>query len=186
MKRLILAMTVLCFAHTAYAADYDIDYGQSSITFAGEHAGDAFDGAFKTWEGTITFDPADLAASSFDITIDTTSAETGNSMYDGTLPQADWFAVKEHPKAHFKTTAITKKDDGSYHAEGTLTIRNIEKPVAFDFTLEPADASSSPVKASASFSINRLDYDIGKESDAEAEWVSSAIDITLSILASTR
>lgn len=186
MKRLILAFASFCFAHAAYSADYDIDYSQSSITFAGEHAGDAFDGVFKTWQGTIVFDPADLAASSFDIAIDTASAETGNAMYDGTLPQADWFAVKEHPKAHFKTTVITPKNTGCYRAEGTLTIRGITKPVAFDFTLEPADASSSPVKASASFRIKRLDYDIGKGSDAEAEWVSNPIDITLSILAATR
>lgn len=185
-KHLLAAAFLLSFsAAPALATDYVVDHKNSKIEFSGTHAGDPFKGAFGTWTALIRFDPADLAGSNIVATFDTASAKTGNSMYDGTLPQADWFDVKNHPQATFASTAISAKEDGSgYTATGDLTLRGVTKPVSFDFTL--GALAETPVTAKASFTIDRLDFDIGKKSDAKAEWVSREIVLTLDITATPR
>jgi polyisoprenoid-binding protein YceI len=82
-----------------YGASYAIDYAQSRIGFSGTHAEADFSGTFGRWNGKIIFDPDDLPASSIHVEIEMPSAVTGNPMFDGTLPNEDWFKVKEYPKA---------------------------------------------------------------------------------------
>ena len=189
MKKILCAAAfALCLAAApALAADYVVDYKNSKIGFSGTHAGKAFSGTFGTWTATISFNPADLAASKIVATFDTASAATGDRMYDGTLPQADWFDAKTHPQATFVSTAIRAKEDGSgYSATGDLFLRGITKPVSFDFTLDGAGENGTPVRARAQFALDRLDFDIGKKSDAKAEWVSREITLALDIAATPR
>ena len=165
----------------AEARDYTIDYGASKIEFTGTHADNPFKGAFGEWTAAITFDTADMEKSKIIATFKPDSAKTGDAMYDGTLPQTDWFNTKEHPQATFTSSQIRRKDDGTYMAEGDLTIRGITKPVRMDFTL--TDPDSAPVRAEGSLTIDRLDFDIGKKSDGAAEWVSREININFMIVA---
>ncbi len=182
MRRIVYALGMTLFCTPAFAADYTVDYANSRVSFAGEHAGSAFDGVFEEWSADVHFDPADLAGSSLKASFDLASAKTGNKMFDGTLPEKDWFHVAAHPKGHFESNVITVNEDGSYKAEGLLTLRGIEKPLSFDFTL--SDLAVAPVQVSAQFPIERLAYDIGRESDPGAEWVSANITVTLDITAS--
>lgn len=102
-------------------------------------------------------------------------------MYDGTLPQKDWFDSKDFPKAVFRSTSITHKENNIYHVIGALTLRDITQPVTFDFTL--SDITASPVKVHSSFPIDRLAFDIGKKSDDKEEWVSREIIFTIDLSA---
>lgn len=184
----MMGAAIICLSlasvQTAQAKDYVVDYQKSKIEFSGTHADNPFNGTFGEWTAEVSFDPANLATSKLTATFKPASAKTGNSMYDGTLPQADWFDVKNHPEANFTSTAITAKKDGGYSASGNLTIRGITKPVTLDFTL--SDLNASPVKATGSLTVNRLDFDLGKKSDAPAEWVSKDIVIKLDIAATPK
>lgn len=180
--KLLLAALFAITPFFAHATPYMVDYTQSSVEFAGEHVGNPFTGTFQKWNADINFDTNDLAASHINARFDLSSAHTGNKLYDGTLPNADWFDVAQHPQGVFETTSITQAGDG-YHADGTLTLRGITHPVAFDFTLtKNADSSET---AAGTLTIQRLDYAIGEESDATGEWVSKDITITLNITATT-
>lgn len=184
MKYPILAsMALLLAAHTAQAAEYKVEPSKSSIQFAGKHAENPFKGAFENWQAKINFDAQKLEASSLDVTVDTASAKTGNAMYDGTLPSADWFDVSKTNTATFVSKNIERVPDGSYRANGTLTIRGISKPFTLPFTLDPADASGKEVSANAVVSLDRLDFDLGKQSDSAADWVTRDIDISVHIVA---
>lgn len=179
-----LAFAVMVFPGASYAADYKIDYASSQIQFSGKHAGNDFAGVFEEWHGEITFDPDDLESSFITAVFNTASARTGNKMYDGTLPQADWFDVKNHPDASYKSTSIAAPDaldGGRYQASGDLSIRGVTQPVIFDFRI--SDVNADPVIAEGSISIDRLMYDIGRKSDAAAEWVSREITIDFKIVA---
>lgn len=178
---LTIALILVGFPATLWAKDYTIDYEQSAVQFSGTHAGNTFEGAFETWEGTITFDPNDLENSKVSFEFDLSTAKTGDKMYDGTLPQADWFDVKNHPTGIFESTNITAKEDNTYSVEGTLTLCGISNPLTFDVTL--SDLNETPVTAEATFEIDRLAYEIGKKSDAKAEWVSQNIALNVSIAA---
>lgn len=171
---------VLLATLPAHAASYQVDPVTSSIAFSGEHAGAPFSGAFERYVVDIDFDPANVAATSIRATIDLASAKTGNKMFDGTLPNDDWFDIKNHPNGLFKSTKVEKQADGNYQVTGDLTLRGITQPVTFVFTLDREDAPE--INASATLAIDRLAYDIGKKSDAKAEWVSKDISITLKLL----
>lgn len=182
MKRMLplLALLVIFTIPSVQAADYAIDYDQSYVSFAGQHAGDDFDGVFEEWSAEITFDPVDLENASIKAVFQTESAKTGNKMYDGTLPQADWFDVKNYPKAVFTSETITVNEDEGFNVAGSLTIRDISKSMSFDFTLEDL---GDKMHGHAEFSINRLDFAIGQKSDAKAEWVSEQMKMKIHIIA---
>jgi len=184
MRKFIIFLFAISLPNLVLAAEYVVDKSQSKIEFSGTHAGNAFKGDFEIWDAVIRFDDKDLATSKIEVTIDTNSAKTGNAMYDGTLPTADWFDVKTHPKATFTSESITKNTDAGYIAKGTLTIRGKTSPVEFSFTL--SDFAAQPVKTSFSLTLNRLAYDIGKMSDAKAEWVSENIAMNISLSASVK
>ncbi len=180
--KIITVLVILILSLPASAASYKIDYEKSSLNFSGKHAGKEFKGTFKKWQADIIFDATDLASSKITATFETKSANTGNVLYDRTLPQVDWFNIAEYPSATFTSKTITTNEDGTYKAEGTLKLRNIEKPFTFNFTLK--DPGKEVVSAKASFKINRLEFDIGKQSDPNAEWVSKEISMDLNLTAS--
>jgi polyisoprenoid-binding protein YceI len=183
MKRNLLLALLACTTSLAWAEPYSVDYTKSSISFIGTHAGKSFNGKFKSWESQINFDAANLASSTISTNIDTSTAHTGNAMFDGTLGTPDWFATANFPKATFTSANIVAgKEPGSYIANGTLTIRDKSNPVALPFTLTPAQDGT--VTAKGSLAIDRRAYDIGLSSDPEGEWVSKEIRITINLTAS--
>lgn len=180
--RLIFVVILFLFSSLpAYAADYSVDYTKSHIIFKGKHATNDFQGQFENWTANVSFDLDNPSNSKISATFVTNSAKTGDALYDGTLPQKDWFASKEYPEAHFESNSISKKTENQYVAKGSLTIRDITRPISFPFTLEPLDGGEQ--KAIASFIINRLDFNIGKESDPNTEWVDQDITVELEIFA---
>lgn len=180
----VLALFLFAAAQTAQAQTampYEVDTDQSQIQFSGTHAGKIFNGQFMQWHAVIVFSQQDLENSHAQVTLQTGSAKTGNAMYDGTLPQADWFDSQNYPEAVFTAEEIKQDENGQYFMRGILQIRNIEQPISFPFALEQDDEGGARVQAT--FPISRLAFDIGKGSDANAEWVSDEIQIVLDILA---
>lgn len=179
---LLTLVTTLITQTPALAFPFKVDKSKSHISFSGTHAGKLFTGEFADWTTKITFSPDDLGSSHIKTDISVRSATTGNRMYDGTLPQSDWFDVTNYPEAHFESTALqATEDDHIFMMEGNLTIRNITKPVSFPFTL--TENENETITATATLPIRRLDFDIGKKSDPDAEWVGKEITITLDITA---
>lgn len=181
LPRIGIGAVMLLVAGTAFARPYTVDYGQSRITFSGTHAGKPFNGAFEKWAAEISFDPAKLPESRITVTVDTASAKTGNAMYDGTLPTADWFDVKKHPQARFVSNTIAAEPEGRYTVNGVLAIRNTSVPVKFAFS--PGDLNASPVKTSFTMILDRLAFGIGQKSDPGAKWVSQSIPLDITLVA---
>lgn len=185
MKKLLaVAALAILISTGAQAKVYNVDHTNSSIEFSGTHAGNNFKGKFGKWEAKVDFDPAKLANSKIEASFETASARTGNQMYDGTLPQADWFNSENFPNAKFVSTSV-KADSvaGKYVAAGNLTIRGITKPTTIIFTI--SDVSKTPLVATGTLTIDRLAFDIGKKSDAGAEWVGKDIIVNITINAAT-
>ncbi len=182
MKKIFLLGALLFLPFISQASSYKIDYDNSTVKFSGEHVGNKFEGKFEKWNGVIIFDKDDLQNSKIEANFKTSSAKTGDAMYDGTLPQKDWFNSKTYELAEFKSAEITALQAGSYKAKGILKIRDIENIVDFIFTINDVDAAPK-TKARGQFIIDRLIYDIGRKSDPKSEWVSKNIDVELNILA---
>jgi cytochrome b561 len=162
---------IFCLCSYLSAETLDTHSDSSTLSFSGEHAGRAFKGQFKTWKASLVLPPD--ANPSIVATFDLSSARTGNALYDETLLEEDWFNVAKYPKGKFTSTAIEQTEKG-FKVKGELTLRN--KTQVLEFVLTPTKNGYS-----AEWEIDRLQFDIGKDSDPSAEWVSQYIQLTLAI-----
>lgn len=146
----------------------------SSVAFSGVHAGREFSGEFEQFAGNVTLpNNATDETASISVEFTTSSAVTGDSTYDKTLPKGDWFAVDQFPTAQFESTEMRISSEG-YLVVGNLTIKEFTHPVEFELQRQGDRLVSS-------VSINRLDYKIGYESDPDAEWIDKAIRLNINI-----
>src|SRR5437867_5930117 len=109
MKRIILSFSVFVLSFALFSQSYTpIDEG-SKVHFTINNFGIATGGNFKGLSGSIKFDPANLAASDFDASVDANSIDTDIEARDNHLRKAEYFDVAAYPKLSFKSTRITKK-----------------------------------------------------------------------------
>jgi polyisoprenoid-binding protein YceI len=127
-------------------------------------------GEFKGLKGTISFDPDNLATSSFKTSIDVASINTGNGMKNTHAKSEKWFDAEKYPTISFTSTAITKTADG-YEAKGILDIHGVQKEVALPFTFNDQVFAGS-------FKINRMDYNVNT---AEPDHGGSIFKVDISV-----
>jgi len=161
--RLVVGLTTALAAVVALAAaQWSMQPKESKLTFVGEQAGAKFEGSFDKFTADISFDPKNLAASRFDVKIDTASVNTQDGERDTTIKSADLFDVKMFPSAQYVADKFTDKGGNKYSATGKLTLRNVTKDVPIDFTFESKDGGAW-LKGTAK--IKRLDFGVG-----QGEW----------------
>src|SRR6267378_1001113 len=78
----------------------------SSVKFTIKNFGFNTSGSFKGLKGSIHFDPNNLDNSSFDVTIDVRTINTGIDMRDEHLRSDSYFDVKNYPQIHFVSTRV--------------------------------------------------------------------------------
>ena len=66
-------------------------------------------GSFKTMDGSVEFDEANIDATQFNLKIDVKSISTGNGMMNKKSQTAEWFDATKFPFAKFKSTKVVKK-----------------------------------------------------------------------------
>ena len=169
---LVLLLSLCVSVSFTYALNgFETSNKQSEVTFAGEHAGMAFEGKFTKWQATLTLPPADSPR--IEARFNMQSVDTGDSVYDSTLPEGDWFDVENHPQGLFVSDSVSIID-GGYKVKGNLTIKGITQAVEFDLLKDKRWLK-------AQFNIDRIAFNIGVESDPEAEWVSRNIAMSLKL-----
>ena len=175
MIRTTLTATALALAFGAQAGDWQADPAASSLTFSGTAEGESFVGAFKSFTPTIAFDPADLAASRFEVDISLASADSGNADRDDTLRGSDFFAVARFPSATYTASAFRDLGGGRFAADGALSLRGVEKPVTLEFTWSRNGADAT---LEGTATVNRLDFDVGGGDWADASTIVHEIGVT--------
>lgn len=171
---LVLLVSAILYLDVGFSfaqTQIQTDHNTGAVSFSGQHAGMEFTGKFERWQALLVLPPQ--SDPSITATFHLDSAKTGDSIYDSTLPEFDWFDVKNHPLGKFASNNIVSTGAG-YQVTGDLTLKGISAPVSF--TLKNANN-----KLTASFDINRLVYNIGLESDPDAEWVSKTISLAIII-----
>lgn len=175
---LATVVLLLAFVPNAHATTWTVVSGENRIGFSGTHAGRAFKGSFEKWQAVIKFDPADLAGSKATVTVDLASARTGDTTYDKTLPTVDWFDIAKTPTGVFETNSFRAVGGDKFEASGTLSIRGFNVPVTLAFEFK---ASGETAKLVGRTMLNRLDFGIGKGSDAPGEWVGLEVPVEVSV-----
>ena len=168
MKKLVFSAITLLFL-TAVFAFTTLQNWKIKETHQITFSSNDINGVFKTFTGTISFDPADLAKSKFDLTVDVASINTGNGMMNKHAKGDDWFNAEKYPSIKFISSKI-EKSGTDFKATGTLEMHGIKK----DFTV-PFSFKKNIFKAN--FSVNRTDFKVGKASEV----VPNTMNITYSI-----
>jgi polyisoprenoid-binding protein YceI len=159
---LAMWLPLALLASNAFARDWQVDAANSALTFKETYSGEGFEGRFKKFTATISYDETDLASAKFDVSIDMASVDTQNSDRDDSLATSDFFDTAKFPQAHFTTQSFAKAADGGIEAKGTLTIRNQTKPVTLKVHFA---ATGGTATLDVDATLKRLDFGLGVSSD---------------------
>ncbi|MGN6222618.1 YceI family protein [Pseudoxanthomonas sp.] len=176
--RLRLAATALLLAAApAFAADY-VQAPGSTLIFASNYQGETFTGKFGGFNTTLSFDPAKLATSKLDVTIQLAGTKTGNDDRDGTLQTGDFFNVAKFAQARYTATKFRALGGNQYAADGTLSLRGVSKPVTLTFTWTPGAQPVLTGKAT----VKRLDFGVGGGEWADTKTIPNDVAISTKVV----
>ncbi|MDO3628200.1 YceI family protein [Mucilaginibacter sp. BT774] len=174
MNKTILLLLVPLFTASIAKAQYIPVDKESTLSFKIGNFGFDVNGSFTGFKGLIYFDPKNVTASSFDVTIDASTVNTDNSLRDEHLRDASYFDVKNYPAIHYISSKITSSGN-SFVAYGKLTIKGRSKDISIPFT---AIQGTDEYLFKGTFKINRRDFGVGGTST-----ISNELQVSLNVLA---
>lgn len=117
-------------------------------------------GVFEKMKGTVVFNEQDLAAASFNVSIDVASFNCGNGMQNRHAKSAKWFDAEQFPEITFASTGAKKTAIG-YETTGKLTMHGVTNDLTIPFTYTP---SATGGVFAGSFDVSRSAFGVGEPS----------------------
>jgi len=159
MKTILLALTAWTLSGFITTQTYKPTDENSSVKFKIKNFGFSITGSFTGLQGAVEFDPSNLSACSFDVSVDANTINTGIDMRDDHLRGEEYFDVKNYPRIRFVSTRVTPSNkSGTLFVFGKLTIKNTTKDISFPFTATPQNGG---YQFNGEFKINRRDFKVG-------------------------
>jgi len=119
-------------------------------------------GQFNNVTGVVFFDPQNIAGSSVELTIGTSSVVTGVQKRDDHLKSPDFLDVVSYPEISFKSTRIGSVEGKHASVTGDLTLHGVTRriSVAAEFSGPVKDPFGDGLSMgfTASANINREDF----------------------------
>jgi len=177
MKQTIIGFFLAAVSLTAFGQSYTPVDKDSKVHFVIKNLGIPTGGDFTGLAGSIKFDPKNLAASEFDVSVDASTVDTDIASRDNHLKRTEYFNVKKYPTLNFKSTKITTSNNKDFlYVFGKLTIKGVTKEVKFPFK---ATAKDGGWLFEGNFRIDRKDFGVGGNSIS----LSDEVAVSLSIFA---
>ena len=180
LRALGLAATLLAATAAQGTTRWTADAARSRLEFTGTLAAGAFNGRFGRFRPDIVFDPADLAGSRFEVTVETGSADTQEAERDAILKGPEFFAAERWPTARFAANQFTATGPGRYTAQGRLTLRDVTRDVTLTFTFKPA-ANGTTAALEGGTTIRRLDFGVGQGEWRDTQWVGDEVKVQFNL-----
>lgn len=180
-KLAVLALAAVALPAAAEQEIYVIDSKHTYPRFEYSHFGYTTQvNRFDRTSGRIVLDRA-ARTGMVDVTIDATSVNSGNSLFDEHLRGEDFFDVKNFPVITFKSRTLKFEGEKVASVDGNLTVKGITRPVTLAITsfkcmphpLVKKDACG----ANATTRINRTDFNAGKYAPAVSDEVTLNIAV---------
>ncbi len=166
---------------------WQIDYENSFIRFEGDQAGAKFEGRWPAWQAEIRFSAANLAASSFEVTIDTRQVDTADSERDAIIIDADWFDAAQFPQAVYRVGQFETQSNGQFVALGQLEIKGLSTPVELAFSVTEdgerrvIQANSQPRLLLGNALLDRLALGLGTGDWEDTTWVGQEVSVSVRV-----
>jgi polyisoprenoid-binding protein YceI len=183
MKTIALVATLSAFSAATIAAPetFNIDAGHTAPRFEYTHFGYSNQQhRFDKTSGKIVLDRA-AHTGSVDVTIDTTSVNTGLALFNGHIQGADYFDTAKYPTITFKSSKVKFDGDKPVAVEGDLTIKGVTKPVTLTVThfhsMPHPMLKKDAIGANASTKVKRSEFNMGKN----VPYVGDEITLTIAV-----
>jgi len=167
MNRIVIGLLAgLSLPAMAAPETYVLDPLHSFARFSYVHLGYSTQiSRFNKVSGKFTFDKA-AGTGSVDVTIDTTSVDTGSDLFNKHIQAEDYLATAQFPTATFKGSKVTFKDGAPVSIDGDLTLKGVTKPVTLSlshfFCMPHPMLKKDACGADAAASVKRTDFNMGK------------------------
>ena len=174
LKKILFALLVLNSFVVAGQSYTPTDAG-SKVKFIIKNFGINTGGTFDGLAGAITFDPAQLANASFNVSVDAKSVDTDMEGRDNHLRKAEYFDVEKFPKLSFRSTKIATTNKPEFlYMTGVITIKNVSKEISFPFSQTAKDGG---ILFEGEFKLNRRDFGVGGKSFSMADELTVELSI---------
>lgn len=191
-KKFVVALLLALAVPTLVAAApvvFKVDPDHSSVSFNIRHFVSNVPGRFKDFEGTITYDKQNPAASKVEFTAQAASIDTDNKDRDNHLKSPDFFDVAKFPTLSFTSTGVTAKDANTLSVTGDLTLHGVTKKVTIPVSVLGVLPTKGGEKAGfeSNFTIDRKDYGIewNRVLDTGGSILGNDVKITVAVEANT-
>ena len=191
LNKTLLASCLVFGAAAAQAAPttYVMDPDHTDVVATWSHMGFSNPMAhFGDVDGTIVYDPDDVARSSVTATIPLTGLNAHVEKFDAHLRSDELFDIAKFPTITFRSTRVEAAgSDKALRVTGDLTVRGITRPVTLEVTLngmgEHPMAKRPAIGFDATTTLTRSDFGLGYAVPAVSDKV--GIRITTEALAPT-
>ncbi|MFI5444163.1 YceI family protein [Polaromonas sp. UC242_47] len=157
MKALALALWLACTV--AQAVEYrQVDLAGSNIRFTSRQMGVPVDGAFRSFDASLAFDPEAPSAAKGQLRIKLASIDTGLREVDEEVLGAQWFDAKRYPEARFEMRQLQPQGGGRFQVSGVLSLKGVSRPLVLTAMLKPGGQQAV---LEGGLVIKRLDFGIG-------------------------
>ncbi len=190
----LFALTAWSVAASAAPLSFDFKdpKGVNNAVFKLDAPLEAINGSANGITGTVTFDPANPAATTGKIVVAAATLHVPNPVMKEHLHSDQWLDVAKNAEITFEAKSLsnvkTTGDNTTADVTGTLTIKGVSKqvtvPVKFSYLkdklgLRVPNTKGDLLVIRANFPIKRSDFGINPK--APEDKVSDTIDLTLSI-----
>lgn len=183
MKKLVALALAVTLSTAAYAAPetFSLDPNHTLPRFEYSHLGYSMQlSRFDKTTGKITLD-REAKSGSADIVIDTTSVNTGSTLFNGHIQGEGLLDTAKFPTITFKSNDFKFDGDKLVAVNGDLTIKGVTKPVTL--TILSYKCMPHPMLkkeacgVTATTTIKRTEFNAGKF----APYVSDEVTLTLPV-----
>ena len=163
----VLALAACAPLAVAQTSTWVPDKDHSSVDFSILHMSlSKVHGHFGKIGGTVVWNEADISKSNVNVTIDTTTIDTGVSGRDNDLKSPNFFDVTQYPTASFVSTNIARAGK-NLTVSGNLTVHGITKPVVLQVEgpVGPVQGMGNKMHAgfSATTTLSRSAFNLGSK-----------------------
>lgn len=161
--RAALAPLLLVSSLPSQAANWVLNPGESVVTFKYSYEGTPYQGEFQNIDATFEIDPMNPGSCVFSVTIPIADIKVDSPEVLDYLLDLEMFDVDRWPTASFKAEKCSLQSANAFVAEGTLTIRDQTRPIAFPFTLDVETVDGQVAfHMTSEVTIQRLDFGVGQ------------------------
>lgn len=173
MTRALAVLLAIAALPCAAQECFTVNAGGARVGFEIKQAGAPFRGTFRRMGGEVCLEQDRVAR--IKVWLEPASVATDLPEIDAALKGKEFFDVGAHPRIGFASSSIEVQGDRQ-SARGTLEIKGKRREVSVPFRLQGGGRPA----VSGSFTLKRLDYDIGTGEWTDTRWLGAEVTVEFS------